>query len=102
MAERVNPAEIRIALTFGVARPVLVIWVDEEQDTCLVAAITRSKLIEPRYKLAPKDALTITGSVTTSVCRYRLSQLATQPARATLSRSKFDRIVAWLRAEIDL
>ena len=102
MAERVNPAEIRIAITFGVARPVLVLWVDEEQDTCLVAAITRSKLIEPRYKLAPKDARPFNGSVTTSICRYSLSQLALKPARATLSRSKFDRVVAWIKAEIDL
>ena len=102
MAERVNPRDIRIVPCFGPPRPALVLWVDDKARSCLVAAITRSSIITPRYPLKPSLLHNVRGSVGSWVSRVPLDHIEYRPSVGTMPADEFDAVMAWLKAEIDL
>jgi hypothetical protein len=81
---------------------VIVIWVDDAADSCRVAPITTSRVVTPRFNLAPSMAHSAVGAVGPAVSRVPVAHLAIRPAVGSVPADEFDRIVAWLRKEIDL
>ena len=102
MAERVNPAEIRLATTFGKVRPVLVLWVDDEKESCLVVALTTSRVIEPRLYIGSVTGDSRQSYVSASVSRVPTPHLTHRPPIGCVGAASMATVVAWIKAEIDL